>query len=194
MEQARYILRFLILLISHPQQLWEYLTTDGVEESKPDYVQRKYFFPLLGFMALVIFLCEGFHHASPDTAFDLQFGMTKMVPCLVAFLVGPYLAMMLLKELLVRFYKMSHPNSARIHLFVLYSTSFLMALEMLLAFIPSIRFFSFIVVYLIYITWTGSTSIIRIQEHHRWVFGFLSAVIIYFSSHLLITIIEHMQG
>ncbi len=194
MEQAKYIVKFLILLISHPQDLWVYLSSDDVAESKPEYVQQHFFLPLLGFMALVIFLCEGFHGAVGDATFDLQQGMKQMVPCLVAFLVGPYLAQMLLKATLERLYRMPHPSKDRVHLFVFYSTSFLMVLEMLLAFIPSIRFFSFIVIYLFYITWTGGTTIIRIEERRRWVFGFVAAVIIYFSSHLFISIVQRMQG
>lgn len=193
METAKYILRFLLLLVTHPQELWDYLTSDGVEESKPDYVQEHYFLPLLGFMALVIFLCEGFHSKEAD-GFDLYLGMKEAVPCLVGYLVGPYLAMMVIRAFLEHIYSMRHPSKERLHLFVIYSTSFLMALQMLLAFIPSIRFFSFIVVYLLYITWTGTTTIIRLDERHRWLFAFVSAIIIYFSSHLFISIIHTMQG
>lgn len=195
MEQATYIVRFLIQLIAHPKDLWEYLaSSEGAEESKPEVVQQRYFLPLLGFMALVIFLCEGFHGATGEMSFDLQCGMKRMVPRLVAFLVGPYLAQMLLKIMLEHFFKMPHPSKERLHHFVFYCTSFLMVLEMLLAFIPSIRFFSFIVLYLIYITWSGATTIIRIDDKHQWKFGFFSALVIYFSSHLFISLIESMQG
>ena len=194
METAKYIVKFLILLISSPQELWNYLTTDGVEESKPSYVQEHYFLPLLGFMSLFIFLCEGFHGAKGDTIFDLQYGMREMVPYLVAFLVGPYIAQMLLNLSLRHIFQMPAPSASRVHLFVFYSTSFLMALEMLLAFIPSIRFFWFIVLYLFYITWTGGFSIIRLPNNRQWVFGFVSALEIYFSSHLIISIIQRMQG
>lgn len=193
MEQAKYIIRYLLLLISHPQELWDYLTSEGVEESKPDFVQQHYYLPLLGFMALVILLCEGFY-SKEVPGFDLQNGMKMMVPYLVAFLVGPYVAMMVLKGLLVNYYKVEHPSQERLHLFVFYSTSFLMALEMLLSFIPQIRFFSFIVVYLVYITWTGTTTIVRVDERHRWVFGFISALIIYYSSHVFVLLIQRMQG
>lgn len=194
MERAKYIVKFLIMLAARPQELWEYLCSDGVEESDPDYVQRNYYFPLLGFMALEVLVCEGLYSAEADSIFNLQQGMLLMVPRLVAFLVGPYLAMMVLKMLLTKFFDMPNPSQRRLHLFAFYCNSFLMALEMLLAFIPSIRFFWFIVFYLLYITWTASTSIIRVDVKHRWVFGFLSSVIIYFSSHLVMSLIERMQG
>lgn len=193
MEQTKYIIKFLLMLISHPQDLWEYLTDPEVSESKPEYVQEHYYLPLWGFMSLVIFLCEGFYGATGDSSFDLQIGMKQAVPYMVAFLVGPFLAMLLLRLLLVHAYDVKHPSKDRLHLFVFFCTSFLMALEMLLAFIPSIRFFWFIVVYIVYLTWTGSTTIIRVEEKNRWMFGFLSAVVIYFSSHIFISLIQKMQ-
>lgn len=195
MEQAKYIVKFLLMLISHPETLWEYLTSgEEVEESKPDYMQQHFYLPLLGFMALFIFLCEGFHGAEGDAMFNLQFGMKQMVPCLVAFLVGPYLAQLLIKMLLEIHYKVPNPNKEHTHLFVFYCTSFLIALEMLLAFIPSFRYLSIIVFYIVYLTWTGSTTIIKVDEKHRWVFCVLSALIIWVSSYLVMHIVQRMQG
>lgn len=194
MDRAKYIIKFLILLVYQPKELWNYLSGGDVEEVSPDYVQRNYYVPLLGCMALEVFLCEGFHSPDKSLTFDLQFGMMQMVPRLVAFFVGPYVAQLLIKELLVNFFKVPRPSKERIHLFVFYSTSFLIALEMLLSFLPSIRFFWFIVLYLLYITWTGSGTFIRVGDNHRWVFGLTSAVVIYYSSHLLINILQHMQG
>lgn len=194
MNRLKYILKFLILLVYRSRELWDYLSNGEVDESSPDYMQRNFYLPLLGFMALEIFLCEGFHSPAAGSTFDLQYGMLQMVPKLVAFFVGPYIAMMLLKELLVTWFKVEHPSKDRVNLFVFYNTSFLVALEMLLAFAPAIRFFWFIVLYLLYLTWSGASTYIRVGEHQRWVFSLASALVIYYSSHLLITLLQHMQG
>jgi len=181
-------------MISQPDELWNKLIKSETEESKPEFMQRNYYYPLLGIMALVVFVCAGLRGPESDTPFDIQHGMTKMVPVLVAYFVGPYLALFLVKEGLIHFFGLPNPDKARLSNFVFYSMSFLMALEMVLAVFPAILFFRFIALYLIYITWNGSHTYIRVEERRRWIFGFYSAVVIYFSPGVIETVLERLQG
>ena len=194
MNQFKYIVKFLIALISQSDQAWSYLATAETKESKPDYMLWNYYYPLLGFMSLVIFLCAGSRNPSPEVSFDFQYGMTKMVPVLVAYFIGPYLALILIKQVLVHLFELPNPDKNRLIIFVFYSTSFLVALEMLMAVMPAIRFFQFIALYLVYITWNGSHTYIRVAEKRRWLFGFVSFLVIYFSPSVVQHLLQFLQG
>lgn len=195
MNQIKYIVRFLISLISEPEQTWNYLATEGTKESKPDYMLWNYYYPLLGFMSLVLFVFAGLRGpADSDASFDIQYGMTQMVPVLVAYFVGPYLALLLIKQALVNIFELPNPDKDRLMNFVFYCTSFLMALEMLMAVFPAIRFFQFIALYLVYITWNGSHVYIRVEERRRWLFGFLSFLVIFFSPSIIQHLLQFLQG
>lgn len=191
MDKAKYIIKYLILLVTQSEQMWQHLSKKDVEESKPQYMMTNYYWPLLGFMALFVFVASGY---SRDDGFVLQEGMTAMVPSLVGFFIGPYLAIFLLKEMLpTRFFEVREPDQDRLHLFVFYCTSFLVLIEILCSLIPSISFMQLFAYYLVYITWTGSTTMIRVPDNHRWMFSFVSCVVIYFSPVLTIKILQLMQ-
>lgn len=191
MDQVKYIIKYLISLVTQPEQTWLYLAKGEVNESKPQYMQTNYYLPLLGFMSLFLFLAAGF---GTETGFDLKVGMTSMVPAAAAYFVGPYLAMFLLRELLTSgFFKMQKPDHDRLQLYVFYSSSYLMLVEMAASLIPTIAFVRLAAYYLIYITWTGAHTMIRVEENRRWMFGFLAFAIIYFSPIVVIRILQFMQ-
>ncbi|MBO4754828.1 MAG: hypothetical protein J5543_09550 [Bacteroidales bacterium] len=194
MTQFKYIVKFLIALITQSEQAWNYLATAETKESKPDYMLWNYYYPLLGFMSLVIFICAGSRGPNPELSFDFQHGMTQMVPILVAYFVGPYMAMILIKQTLVNLFDLPNPDKDRLTNFVFYSTSFLMALEMLMAAFPAFRFFQFIALYLVYITWNGSHTYIRVEEKRRWLFGFVSFLVIFFSPSIIQHLLQFLQG
>ena len=120
--------------------------------------------------------------------------MTQMVPVLVAYFIGPYLALILIKQVLVNLFDLPNPDKDRLIIFVFYSTSFLIALEMLMAVFPAIRFFQFIALYLVYITWNGSHTYIRVAEKRRWLFGFVSFLVIFFSPSFVQHLLQFLQG
>ena len=194
MHQFKYVIQFLIPLITQPAQAWQYLVETDTDRSRPDQMQRNYYLPMLGFMSLVVFLCSAYHRVDTRMTFDVQYGMTEMVPLLVGYLVGPYVTVLLLRPLLVHWFDLPDPDHDRLHLFVFYSTSFLVALEMLVAIIPGIRFFSFIFIYLVYITFSGSESYVRVPHYKRWMFGIVSFLVIYFVPKLIIHLLQKMQG
>jgi len=194
LNQFKYIVKFLIALITQSDQAWSYLATADAKESKPDYMLWNFFYPLLGFMSLVVFLFAGWRGPDPAVRFDFQYGMTQMVPVLVAYFVGPYLALALIRQMLITLFHLPHPDKNRLTNFVFYSTSFLMALEMLMAAFPAIRYFQFIALYLVYITWNGSHTYIRVEERRRWLFGFMSFLVIFFSPRVIQHLLQFLQG
>lgn len=155
---------------------------------------QHFYYPLLGFMSLVIFFFAGMRGDGTGEGFDFQIGMMRMVRVLVAYFVGPYLAYLLIRESLEVIFKFPNPDKERLMNFVFYCTGFLMALEMLMAVFPAIRYFQFIAVYLVFITWNGSHTYIRVDERKRWLFGFLSFLIIFFSPGVIYQVLKFLQG
>lgn len=177
-------------MTSGPEQFWGYLAKGKDPMSKPDFMQGNIFLPMLGLLALLLFLIAGI---SGEGVFDLQHAMTYMVPRVVAFFVGPYIAMFLLKELLPAFFNMPNPDRDRLQLYVFYSTGFLMLVEVFVALVPSIKFLQLAGYYLIYITWSGAYTLIRVEEKRRWLFGFVAFLVIYFSPSLIKEFVLLMQ-
>lgn len=195
LTSLKYIVRILLPLITHPEQMWQYLDKARGAETKPDEMQKNYFIPLLGWMSLIAFLCAAFR--SPDSAitFDYQYGMKKMLPLLIAYFLGPLLAVVVVNMALKKWLMVEKtPDKERVQLYVFYSTSFLMALEILVAFIPSFRFVSFIFIYLVYITFSGTSTYIRVSHNRRWMTGFVSFVAIWGCPNMIILLMQKMQG
>lgn len=189
-QKLKNIVKYLISMTSEPENFWGYLAKGKDNMSKPDFMQSNVFLPLLGMMALALFLIAGF---AGEGFFDLQHAMTYMVPRLVAYFVGPYIAMFLLKELLPSVFHMQSPDRDRVQLYVFYSTGFLMVVEVFVALIPSIKFLQLANYYLIYITWCGAYTLIRVEETRRWIFGFVAFVVIYFAPSLIKDFVLFMQ-
>lgn len=169
-------------MISEPEQFWDFLAKEKNDMSKVDFMLSNIFFPMLGVMSLAVFLIAGL---SGEGFFELQRAMTYMVPRLVAFFVGPYIAMFLLKESLSAFFGVPVPDRDRLQLYVFYSTGFLMVIEVLVALVPSIKFLQLASYYLIYITWCGAYTLIRVEEKRRWMFGLVAFLVIYFAPSLI---------
>lgn len=193
MKQIKYIVGFLISLATEPEQTWTALAKGNTADSRTDYMQHNYYFPLLGFMSLMVFLFGGLYETADGELFNLQRAMMMMVPPLVGFFVGPYLAVFIIRPLLVNFLHVPNPDSTRLQLFVFYSTSFLVALQAVIAVLPSIRFLQFVAYYLVYITWCGSSIYIRVEQGKRWFFGFASFLIIYMSPDVVMRLLRLFQ-
>lgn len=194
MKQLKYIVRILLPLISRPEQMWQFLATSRGEETKPDAMQKQFFLPLLGYMSLIVFLCAAFRSPDAAVSFDYQYGMKQMLPLLIAYFVGPLVAAMVFNVALRHLFGLPNPDKDRVQLFVFYCTSFLMAIEILVALIPSIRFFSLIFIYLVYITFSGITTYIRVNQNRRWIVGFISFLVIWSCPSLIIMLMHKVQG
>lgn len=189
-QKLKLIVKYLISMTSEPGQFWGYLAKDKDQMSKPEFMQNNVFLPYLGMMALALFVIAGL---SGEGIFDLQHAMTYMVPRLVAYFVGPYIAMFLLKEALPLVFGVPAPNRDRLQLYVFYSTGFLMLVEIFVAMVPSIKFLQLASYYLIFITWNGAFTLIRVEEKKRWIFGFVAFLVIYFAPSLVKDFVIFMQ-
>lgn len=181
-------------MITQPEQMWQYLAQARGAETRPDAVQKNYYLPLLGYMSLVVFLCAAFRGPETDVTFDYQYGMKQMVPLLIAYFLGPLVAILVFNLSLRHLFGMEDPDKDRVQLFVFYCTSFLMALEILEALIPSIRFLGLIFVYLVYITFSGASTYIRVEHNQRWKAGFVAFLLIWSCPNIIIMLMHKMQA
>lgn len=195
MNQLKYIIRILISLLTRAEETWRYLDVTTSDEAKPDYQQHNFHYPLLGFMSLCILTFGGLYAAGEETSFDLQHGMTGMVPVLVAYFIGPYLSLAVVKWVLSwSLFEKVNIEKEKLTLFVFYVTGFLMAMEIAVALVPSIQFVKLFRIYIVYITLTGAVNYLHVDPTKEWVFGFLSAFIIFICPTVIIWMLTTLQG
>lgn len=191
MNQLKYICQTLLALILQPEETWQRLAKSRGPETQPEEVQKDFFLPLLGYMSLIVFVCAALRGQG---TFDYQLGMKSTVPVLIAYFMGPFLSIMLLNLTLTNIIQMPHPDKNRVQVYVYYCTSFLMVAEVLLALIPSVKFFKFIILYLLYITFGGSVTFIRVPQDRRWFFGIIAFALIWSCPWVISALMHRLQG
>lgn len=194
MLKLKYIFRILVSLVTNPSETWSYLSTANTSEAKTEYMFRNFYYPLLGIMAAIVLVSNGFSMSLEDENFSLQQGMIIMVPVLVAYFVGPYLSQSFLRVLLRFFFHLSDPDKKRLTLFVFYCTGFLMAVECVIAILPGIQFLMFLRLYIVYLTWSASSNYIPVSETRRWMFGFVSALVLFSIPFIVKSFLHAVQG
>jgi len=194
MNNLKTIIRILVSLVSDPSGTWDALSKADSDDAKPAAMFHSFYYPLLGIVVMVLFLCEGFRGAAESETFSVQVGMTHMVPILVAYFVGPYLSLFAIKLALEKYFLVPNPDKVRLELFVFYCTGYLLSLEILFALIPSIQFFKFFSIYLFYITWCASSTYERVETGHRWKFTLFSFFVLWFSPWILSKAIGYVQS
>lgn len=174
-QQLKYILKYLLSLINEPEQTWNYLKDGDVDESKPDYMQNNYYLPMMGVVALLLFLMKGW-----GTPFDIEHAMKTVVSFLAAFFLSPYLASFLLNQTYGRMKQMEFDKD-KLQIFVGYCLSFLMLVNLFSASFPTIKFLTFCSLYLFYIIWCASDVFMGIEEKERWKFTAIAFFMIWLS-------------
>lgn len=164
-QQLSYILKYLLSLINEPQQTWNYLKDGDVDEAKPEYMQNNYYYPMLGVVALVIFLLKGW--GSP---FDIEHAMKAAVSFAAAYFLSTYLANIVLKQTCSRFMGMT-PDENKLQVFIGYCLSYLMLVDLVSAWFSHFKFLAFCALYLIYIIWYASDEYFGVNEKARWRFS-----------------------
>ena len=124
MQQLKYIIKYLLSLINDPEQTWKYLKDGDVDESKHEYMQNNYYLPLMGVVALFIFLKTGW-----GDRFDIETAIKAATSFAAAFFVGPILANVLMRQTYGRVMNFKFDNE-KLNLFIGYSLSFLMLVRM----------------------------------------------------------------
>lgn len=186
MFQLKYILKYLLSLINDPGQTWKFLTEDDVQESKPEYMQNNYYLPMMGVVAVALFLMAGW-----GTTFDIERAMKTAVKFLASYFAGPFLADFILRKLHPAFFGKALDKD-RLLVFIGYSMSFLMLVELFSASFPTVRFIAFCALYLFYIVWCATDVFFNIEEKIRWKFSALSFFVIWGSPIIIGKLIAFM--
>lgn len=173
MQQVKYIIKYLLSLVSEPEQTWKYLSEGDVDESKPDYVQTNYYLPLMGGVALGIFILVGW-----GIDFNIEKAMKGVVIFLAAYFAGPFLATAILRQVNRKAFKIELAED-KLQVFVAYCMGFLMIIQLLSAAFPTVKFISFSALYLFYIVWCASDMFFGITENNRWKFSALGFFIMW---------------
>lgn len=179
MFQLKYIIKFLLSLIINPEQTWRYLSDSTIKEADPEFVHRNYYLPFFGGSAAIIFLSCGLD----VEGFDLERAMKNMVPFLVAYFAGPFMATLVLKYVCVQIGSIVVPKP-RLEMFVAYSISYLMFVEVLSRIISTIAFIPFASIYIIFIVW-NSTEMLGVIEKSRVTFSLFSSFTLFLSPRIL---------
>lgn len=164
MQQVKYIVKYLLSLVSEPEQTWKFLSEGDVDESKPDYVQTNYYLPLMGAIAVGMFILSGW-----GLSFDIEKAMKAAVNFLAAYFAGPFLAQAVVKIVNNKWFQINLTET-KLNVFVSYAMSFLMVIQLFSAAFPTVKFIQFSALYLFYIVWCASDQFFGIIETNRWKF------------------------
>lgn len=188
MLQFKYILKYLISLVVNPEQTWQFLANQEGQESKADYMQRNYYFPMWGVIAICLFLLKGFS----TEEFSFEVAMKSAVSFMLSYFAGLYLAAFLLR-LAFEWCWGILLDKERLQVFVGYAMSFLMAVDLLMSLMPSISFVAFVNLYLVYIVWCATISYLGVEENRRWSSTFLISAVVFCSPWLIGCLMRLME-
>lgn len=196
MEQLKYILKYLLSIITNPDQTWSYLDDLDLPEAKLDYMQRNYYYPLLAVAsaAVLVFGCFYAYDSLNNMAVQeaVSTGMKAMVPFLVAYFVSPFIIVRLIKEVSL-WMDFGAFDSRKLEVFVGYAISYIIFIEVVCAVLPRIRLILYAAVYLVYIVWNASSLYLKVQEHHRWTFSVIVSGIIYFVPFVIEKLLQFIE-
>lgn len=178
-QQLKYILKYLLSLINEPEQTWKYLKDGDVDESKPEYMQTNYYLPMMGVVAILLFLLRGW--GSP---FDMEHAMKAAVSFLAAYFLGPFLANVLLQKTYGKMMNFSFDKD-RLQVFIGYCMSFLMLVKLFSASFPHIKFLTFCALYVFYIVWSASDVYFGVAEKDRWRFTAVASFSVWLSPYII---------
>lgn len=183
--ELRYIFTYVRGLMAHTDETWELLSKGEVKESKPDFMMAHYYWPLFGISAVFVLLligCGGLF-GEGVRAFELERGMKAMVEFVVVYAVGPMLISLLIDPIF-RYMTTQSMKREKVDVFVHYTMSALMVLEVCCAVFPNLEFLGFSKLYIIYIIAVGVDKYLNIKGREvpastvLWAFVFYIAPII----------------
>lgn len=188
MEELRYILKYIRGLFAHTEETWERLAEPGIREAEIGYMTRFYYYPLMGFGALLIFILHGngvmLHSKMTfDAPFNFEYAMKGMIAFALSYVASPTLARLLIQQIFTGLTRIPFEKE-QLELFVHYSMSIVMVIDMFCSCLPYFTFLSFIGLYLINVVYLGAVSYLRLQNA-RGLFLVVSSLSIYFSPWLI---------
>lgn len=187
MKQLKYIIKYLISLITNPEQTWNYLADEDVDEANPEYVQTNFYLPMLGVVSVFVFVINGW--GSP---FNLEHAMKSAIPFIVAYFASQYLSEFLMQKTYQKF-KGSEFDKDRLNVLVLYGLSYLMLVALFTTLFPQIKFLSFCSIYLVYIVWASADKFMNIPLKDKVKFTAISFFIIWMSPAIIERLMSMME-
>ncbi len=189
MEELRFIFTYVKDLLSHTEETWKRLRDPELPAAKTEYMLRNYYWPMMGVCAICIFLLHGngimlHSKLAYDAPFSLELGMKGAVSFILGYAAGPTLAILLIREVFCRFTQ-AELDKERLEIFVHYTMSVVMLINLFCSFLPTMTFLSFIGLYVIYIVWLGSSELMEIVEKQQRFFIVIASVAIYYSPKLI---------
>lgn len=189
MTELRYIFRYVKDLLSHTDETWVQLRDPNLKEAQVDYMLRYYYWPLMGIAAICIFFLHGNgvmvnSKLAYDAPFDFLTGLKGMAMFAFGYATGPMLAGLIIREVFGFFTDVTFDRN-KLELFVHYSISIVLLVDLFCAFLPSMTFLTFIGLYVIYVVWLGASLFLEVQSSLLRFFVFVSFLAIYFSSDVL---------
>lgn len=164
------IFQIIVLMVSQPGRTWARLAK--WEDKKDDYLSR-FMYPLIGMMSLAAFLGVLFTRKE----FDIQIALKDSIRVLIQFAGGFYLASVLLREVLERYFRIDL-NFKQCQRFVAYASCIMYALQIVLTLIPEFFFLQIFGLYAIYIIYEGAEVFMQIQETKRMKFMIIASIVI----------------
>ncbi|MBQ0057609.1 MAG: hypothetical protein KBT20_08130 [Bacteroidales bacterium] len=190
MTEIRYILRYVKDLLSDTEAVWIKLRDPNLREAQLDYMLRYYYWPMMAFASLCVFLLHGNgvmlnSKLAFDAPFSFEYALTGMVSFALGFAVGPSLAALVLRETFFRFTPIAIAKD-QLELFVHYSMSITMVISLFCAFLPNLKFLTFLHLYLIYVVWLGAMSYLDLLTSiYQRVFTIVATAVIFYSPAIL---------
>ncbi len=193
MQLTLEIFMTLVRIIMHPDLFWQDLDarTEQTDEQDPTIVnemQQRFYYPLMGGAALILFFACGFRGKD----FSLEMAMRGGVSLLLTYFAGLYLASFLICELFTRFTELTF-DRRKLQCFVAYTASFALVTETIIGCLPSLKFFMISEVYMFYIAWCGASQFLHVSEERRSVFTFVSSLIILASPIIVGSILHFLE-
>lgn len=184
-EDLRIIFRYVRGFLAHTEETWRHLSEPDVPEAQTDYMLRKYYWPLVAFGALCIFLLHGNgvllnSKLTYDAPFSLEYCMKGAVGFALKYVGGPTLAMLAIGQFFCRVTDTSIKKN-NLEIFVYYSMSIVLLIDLFCSFMPTMKFLSFISLFVVYVVWIGSSEYLNIPRGLNGFFWVVSSVSIYFS-------------
>lgn len=191
MEELRCIIHYVRGLFAHATETWRALAEPDEPAANLEYMQRNFYYPLLGIGSLLIFILHGngVMLNSPlkgDDPFSLEFALRGSVAFALSYFAGPRLATLMIGLFCNKLAAMQL-DRRKLEVFVSYNMGLLIVFDMFCAFLPNLTFLTLMSVYVLYVAFEGIDNFMQITRM-RGVLAVVSCASIYAAPHIIISI------
>ena len=160
-----------ISLIFKPSDTWRKLKEKQADDSES--FLSDFIYPFVGIVAIAAFVGILFTRKEFDTQIALKASIMSLLSVLGGFFLASYFVNEVWRKIFHR------ENSIKLCMcFVGYSSSLMLALNILLSLLPEFFFLRFFVLYIIYVVWEGAIPYMEVKEAEQLRFVSISTAII----------------